>query len=48
MALADAIDTNNALVAMGNVNDANDIPLSMVLDSAIQRTYHELTLMTEL
>jgi hypothetical protein len=47
MAFTEAIvDPNNAM--MNTFNDANDVPLSMILDSAIQRTYHQLLLMSDM
>ena len=46
MAFATEVDP---LAMMPNsFNDSNDVPLSLILDSAIQRTYHQLVLMSDM
>jgi hypothetical protein len=50
MAFADALAADPlALMNTNNsFNDTNDVPLSLILDSAIQRTYHQLVLMSDM
>lgn len=52
MAYADAplAEANNSLTTMNNnmFSDSNDVPLSLILDSAIQRTYHQLIVMSDM
>ena len=49
MAFTDAIDPNNTLATLNTFNDSNDnVSLAMILDSAIQRTYHQLLLMCDM